>query len=160
MSDANKTVMRRIAEEVLNGKDLDRAGVLVAPDVVDHSGFPGQPPGLEGIRMRWSSLLNAFPDFHISIDDMIAEGDLVAMRAVGRGHHGGEFLGVPPTGRLVEFREVNISRICDGLMIEHWAERSTLEVMTQIGALAPGSGSATEGAMQVEEERGVREKSC
>jgi predicted ester cyclase len=57
------------------------------------------------------------------------------MRATGRGTHDGEFFGVPATGRLVVFTEINLSRIVDGRMVEHWAERSNLEVMQQIGAL-------------------------
>jgi steroid delta-isomerase-like uncharacterized protein len=134
-----KTVMQRIADEVLNAKDLDRAADLVAEDIIDHSGFPGQSSGIEGIRQRWAMLFAAFPDFHITIDQMIEEGDLVAMQATGRGHHNGTFFGIPPTGNAVTFREVNLSRVNNGKMLEHWAERSTLEVMQQIGAIPANS---------------------
>src|SRR4029453_7875471 len=104
------------------------------PHCVDHSAFPGQPAGLAGMKTRWGMLFAAFPDFCITIDDLVAEGGRVSMRATGRGTHQGEFFGVPPTGTPVVFTEINVSRIVDGRMVEHWAERSTLEVLQQIGA--------------------------
>src|SRR2546423_12599970 len=94
MSEANKQVMCRIAAEVLSANNLAAATQLVAPDVVDHSAFPGQPPGLEGMRQRWAMLLAAFPDFKITVHAVIAEGDLVAMRTTGTGTHAGAFFGI------------------------------------------------------------------
>lgn len=137
MSEANKQVMRRIAAEVLDAKNLGAAAALVAPDVVDHSAFPGQPPGLEGMRARWAMLFEAFPDFQITVHDIIGEGDRVAMRTTGAGTHAGPFFGIPPTGRRIVFHETNFNRIVDGRLVEHWADRSNLEVMQQLGAL-PG----------------------
>jgi steroid delta-isomerase-like uncharacterized protein len=135
MSDANKLVMRRIAAEVLNAKNLAIASELVAADVVDHSAFPGQPPGLEGMRMRWASMLEAFPDFTVTIHDIIAEGDLVALRTSARATHRGAFFGIPPTGKEIIFHETNFNRIRDGKQVEHWATRSTFEVLQQLGAI-------------------------
>jgi predicted ester cyclase len=89
------------------------------------------------MKQRWGMLFAAFPDFHIEIDDLVAEGAKVSMRATGRGTHQGEFFGIPATGRPVVFTEINLSTISDGQMVEHWAERSTLEVMSQLGAI-PG----------------------
>ena len=132
-----KDVVTRLIAEMLNRHDLGAADALVAVDCVDHSGFPGQPPGLAGMKVRWGTLFAAFPDFTIAVDDLVIEGDKVAMRATARGTHGGEFFGVPATGASVEFSEINLSRVVDGRMVEHWAERSTLEVLRQIGAL-PG----------------------
>src|SRR3989442_797735 len=111
MSESNKNVMLRIANEVLNAKNLAAADALVAPDVVDHSAFPGQPPGLEGMRRRWSMLIEAFPDFIITVHDIIAEGELVALRTSGRGTHRGPLFGVPPTGKPIVFHETNFNRI-------------------------------------------------
>lgn len=79
-------------------------------------------------------LFGAFPDFSIAIDDLVAEGEKVSMRATGRGTHQGDFFGIPPTERSIVFTEINLSRIVDGKMVEHWAERSTLEVLQQLGA--------------------------
>ena len=137
MSEANKTVMRRIATDVLNAKNLDAAAALVASDVIDHSAFPGQTPGLDGMRQRWGMLFEAFPDFTITVHDMVAEGEVVAMRTSGRGTHRGSFFGIPPTGKSIVFHETNFNRIKDGRLVEHWADRSNLEVMQQLGAI-PG----------------------
>lgn len=130
-----KTVVTRLVEEMFNRHDLDVADRYVAADCVDYSGFPGQPDGLAGMKARWTMLFNAFPDFKITIDDLVADGDKVSMRAAGRGTHHGQFFGVPATGNPVEFTEINISRIVNGKMTEHWAERSNLAVLQQIGAI-------------------------
>jgi predicted ester cyclase len=132
-----KAVMRRIAAEVLNAKNLGIASELCAAGVIDHSGFPGQPPGLAGMRARWGMVLEAFPDFHVTIHDIVAEGDLVALRTSARGTHRGTFFGVPPTGKEIVFHEINFNRIRDGKQVEHWATRSTFEVLQQLG-VAPG----------------------
>jgi predicted ester cyclase len=133
MSEANKNIMRRIASDVLNAKNLVAADTLVSPDVVDHSGFPGQPPGLTGMKQRWAMLMEAFPDFHVTIHEIVAEGDLVALRTSGRGTHRGTFMGIPPTGKTIHFSETNFNRIVDGRQVEHWADRSVFEVMKQLG---------------------------
>lgn len=133
MTDDPKHVVTRIVEEMFNRHDLAAADSYVATDCIDHSGFPGQPAGLAGMKSRWGMMFAAFPDFSITIDDLVAEDDKVSMRATGRGTHQGEFFGVPATGKPVVFTEINLSRIVDGRMVEHWAERSTLEVLQQIG---------------------------
>jgi steroid delta-isomerase-like uncharacterized protein len=135
MSEANKQVMRRIAAEVLNAKNLSIASELVAADVIDHSAFPGQPRGLAGMRARWAMLFEAFPDFTVTIHEIIAEGDIVALRTSGRGTHLGPFFGIPATGKTIEFRETNFNRIRDGKQVEHWADRGNLEVMQQLGVV-------------------------
>lgn len=135
MTEANKNVMRRIAAEVLDAKNLAAAEALVAADCVDHSAFPGQPPGLAGMRARWAMLFEAFPDFRITIHDIIAEGEIVALRTTGRGTHKGAFFGIPPTGKEIVFHETNFNRIVDGKLVEHWADRGNLEVMQQLGAI-------------------------
>jgi predicted ester cyclase/catechol 2,3-dioxygenase-like lactoylglutathione lyase family enzyme len=127
-------VVTRMVERIFNAKDLAAADQLVAEDIVDHSGFPGQPPGREGMKQRWAGMFAAFPDFHITVDDLLVDGERVAMRATGRGHHEGAFAGIPPTGREIVFTEINISRVVGGRMVEHWAERGTLAVMEQLQA--------------------------
>jgi steroid delta-isomerase-like uncharacterized protein len=139
MSQAHKNVMLRIASEVLGAHKLDLAADLVAADVVDHSAFPGQPPGLAGMRQRWAMLLEAFPDFAITVHAIIAEGDLVALRTSGRGTHRGPFFGIPPTGRSIVFHETNFNRFRDGKLVEHWADRGNLEVLQQLGAVPGGA---------------------
>lgn len=135
MSNDPKLVVTTLVETIFNRHDLDAADALVAGDVVDHSAFPGQPPGLLGMKQRWAMLFAGFPDLHIEIDELVQEGELVAMRARGHGTHQGVFFGVEPTDRPVVSREINLSRVVDGRIVEHWAERNTLELMQQIGAI-------------------------
>jgi len=135
MSEANKDVIRTLIERVFNQHDPVAAVGLVADDVIDHSGFPGQTPGLEGMQQRWAALFAAFPDIEVVIDDLLADGDFVVQRATGRATHKGGFFGVAPTGRRVEFKEINISRFEGGKTVEHWAQRNDLGVMMQLGAM-------------------------
>jgi predicted ester cyclase len=137
MQDAG-TVMVCLAREVLSAGNLDQADQLVAHDVIDHSGFPGQPAGRAGMKQRWGMLLEAFPDFDIEVHQVIVDGEHVSMRCTGRGTHLGVFAGIQPTGRAVQFTEINLSRVVDGRLVEHWAERSNLEVLLQLGVSIPG----------------------
>jgi predicted ester cyclase len=77
----NKALVRRFFEEVFNERRLDRADEFVAPDYLDHAAVPGQAPGLEGAKQqRWAMYFAAIPDLHATIDDMVAEGDKIAVR--------------------------------------------------------------------------------
>ena len=79
---------------------------------------------------------SAFPDLHLTIEDMIAEGDKVAMRSSWNGTHQGEFMGIPATGRRVTVSQIDISRIADGRMVEHWGQLDALGLMQQLGVVS------------------------
>ena len=81
---------------------------------------------------------NGFPDLHITDEDYVAEGDKVAGRFEAQGTHNGEFAGVPATGKPVSFSGINIMRIADGKIVEHWVQYDTMGIMQQIGAI-PGN---------------------
>ena len=103
-TNANKELVRKWVDEVLNKRDLSEqspAYQLVAVDFVGH--FPGQPPieGLEAYRQFGSLYFSAFPDLQITPEDLTAEGDKVTMRYGWRGTHKGELMGIPPTGKQV-----------------------------------------------------------
>ena len=87
--DDNKAIIRAFVETVWNGRQLDRAGELVAADFVDHAPMPGQAPGLEGVKRKWAMYLDAIPDFRITIEDLVAEGEKVAVRRTYEGTHRG-----------------------------------------------------------------------
>src|SRR5437764_164045 len=88
-TDANKAVVRRMVEEVVQQHKVDVVDDLVTPDVVYHSMPPGMPQGVEGYRALMSAFITAFPDLQLTIDDLIAEGDRVVARFTGRGTHQG-----------------------------------------------------------------------
>jgi steroid delta-isomerase-like uncharacterized protein len=137
-AEENKATMRRLYEEVINTGNLDRADEFISPDMVDHD--PSLPEhlrhGTEGFKYFFSMAREAFPDFRMDVEDMLAgEDDKIVTRFTFRGTHQGEFMGVAPTGRQVEVTGIDIIRFSGGKMIEHWGEFNSLGMMQQLGAL-------------------------
>ncbi len=132
---ANKAIVRRFVDEVVNAGKIDILDEIVHPEYVEHSPDPGQASGREGFRRALIELRQAFPDFHSSHDQILADGDLVAYRGISRATHQGAFHGIPATDRRVEIEEMHIVRITGGKIAEHWALYDTLGMMRQIGAL-------------------------
>src|ERR1700722_12629587 len=98
----NSAVVRRFIEETINQGNIDSAGQFTWEDVVEQVPFPGQGPGLEGLKYMLRTMRTAFPDLHCSVEEQISEGDKVLTRFEWTGTHQGEFLGVPATGRSVK----------------------------------------------------------
>lgn len=137
----NKAEYTRFFDEVLNGRDLDVLDELNDPNLVDHARSDPRPElsDLEAAKESVAMLHRGFPDIKWTVDDMIAEGDLVVARWTAHGTHGGEFLGIPPTGKEVSFGGIEIVRIVDGKGVEHWEHFGVMSLMQQLGALpAPG----------------------
>ena len=140
MSTEQNKAIRRQAYEAVNQKNLDALDEMIASDIINHSARPGQTPGLEGVKQLFSSLHAAFSDFHIDVEDMIAEGDKVVARVRASGTHQGEFMGIAPTGNRVEFSAIDISRIAEGKIVEHWSNSDQLGMMRQLGVMEQPSG--------------------
>ncbi len=140
----NKELVRQFFEEVFNERRLDRADEFVAPDYLDHAAVPGQGPGLEGAKQqRWARYFAAIPDLHATIDDMVAEGDKVAVRFTVEGTQQGELPGVPPTGKHFRISDYCIYRLAEGKVAENWEQADMLGLMQQLGVLpAPGHATA------------------
>jgi steroid delta-isomerase-like uncharacterized protein len=134
-SERNKEVVRRFIEEVQNQKNWDVFDELHAPDFVNLSAPPGVPSDLAGGKMFLGAFLNAFPDCHVTIDDMIAEGDRVVTKKTFTRTHSTEFNGIPATGRRVTLQYVDILRVCDGKIVEHWLSMDQMSFMQQLGVL-------------------------
>ncbi len=142
-ADANKAVYRRFCDEVLNGRRLAVLDEIMAPDIVDHSAVPGQAPGIEGVRSTVGMYLSGFPDLRVTVEQQIAEGDLVATRLSIRGTHSGMFMGIPATGKVANVTGVSVDRIVDGKIVESWQEIDALGMLTQLGVIpAPGGAPA------------------
>ena len=131
----NKAIVHR-AYEAINQNNLDALDELVASDIVDHDPVPGQGPGLEGVKQYFSSMHTAFPDFQMDVEDMIAEGDKVVARVKVGGTHQGEFMGIDPTGNRVTITGVDILRIAEGKIVEHWGKFDDLSMMQQLGVIS------------------------
>lgn len=139
-TEENKAVVRRSVEQVFNGDDFEVAAELMDENLVDHRPFPGQPPGLKGILWKFSATRSAFPDIHMTILDLIGEGDKVVAFMENGGTQEGEFMGVPPTGKTASWNGVAIFRLESGRIVEHWAVVDQLDMMRQLGLLPPGGG--------------------
>lgn len=136
-SSNNKRVYRRFIEEVANQGNFVAADELLADNVIEYENLPeGLPPNGEGIRQLFRMLRTAFPDFNITIEDLLSDGDKVIARVTLRGTHRGDLMGLPPTGRKVAYEAIDISRIADGKMIEHWGIPDYLTLFRQLGIKA------------------------
>ena len=131
----NKAVVRRFVEEVQNMKDPAVYDELNDPQFVNLSAPPGMPSDREGGKIYLWSLFSAFPDSQWTIDDMIAEGDRVVTKKTFTGTHSGDFAGIPATGRRVTLQYVDILRLRDGKIIEHWLAMDQLSFMQQLGVI-------------------------
>ena len=129
----NKTIVRRFIEEFQNGGNESAAEELLAADFVDHTPFPGVSPDREGVKRLFAALRQAFPDLRAKIHDQLAEKERVATRMTFRGTHRGEFLGIAPTGRSVSFDVIDVVRIADGRIAEHWNVIDLMGLLQQIG---------------------------
>ncbi|WOD20698.1 ester cyclase [Paraburkholderia kirstenboschensis] len=130
-------VVREFVEEVLNQGRIDAADRLVWDDMVEHVPFPGQGPGLQGLKDVLRGMRAAFPDMHWHIEEQLTEGDRVLTRFVWTGTHRGEFLSVPATGQLVRVWGMVIDRIQDGRIKETRIIMDMLGLMIQLGAVLP-----------------------
>jgi steroid delta-isomerase-like uncharacterized protein len=136
MSEENKALARRFAEDILNPGSVDTVEEVYAPDYVGHDpAMPEDVRGVEGAKEFYGMYINAFPDAEITVEDQVAEGDKVVTRWTARGTHRGELQGVPPSGNRVEVTGVTISRIEGGKIVEEWDNYDALGMMQQIGAI-------------------------
>jgi steroid delta-isomerase-like uncharacterized protein len=135
-TEQNKALVRQF-ENLINARDLETALALFSPDFVDHTPPVGLPAGIEGVRLFFTLQFAAFPDGKTTCLDMIAEGDKVVHRMSGEGTHQGTFLGVRPTGKHVTWTFIDIWRIEDGKLAEHWVEADMMGIMQQLGLVPP-----------------------
>jgi steroid delta-isomerase-like uncharacterized protein len=118
---------------MLNQHDPDAVDGFVAAGYVNHNPFVED--GREANRAFWAAFFAAFPDLSATMDDLIQAGDRVAGRFTYRATHRGPFYGIPPTGRPIEMRSIDIWRVHDGEFAEHWDELNLLEVFQQLGVI-------------------------
>jgi predicted ester cyclase len=143
----NKATVRQI-DDVLNSGDLElifkTIDELMAPDALIHTPLRIEATGAELAKQLWARLLRAYPDLHVAIEDLVAEGDKVVSRNTVTGTHQGEHMGIPPTGKSVTYNEVIINRFADGRIVETWAVVDVLAQMRQLGAV-PAAPEQTHG---------------
>jgi predicted ester cyclase len=134
-AEESKRIVRRFIDEYQTGASDASFAELLHPDVVDHSRPPGIAPGAEGVRQQFDGFRAGLPDFRATILHQVAEGDLVITHKVFNGTHTGELVGIPPTGREVEILVMDVVRVADGRIVEHWGLVDRLGLLQQLGAI-------------------------
>jgi len=134
LSDAAKAVVRRNTEEVQSHGNFDVFEELFADDFLDHTPQPNMTPNKDGVRDLYHRLRAAFPDFHADIHWQAADGELVTTYKTYHGTHEGMFLGMAPTGRKIQFETVDVMRVRNGKITDHWGVANLFSLMQQLGA--------------------------
>ena len=121
MTEENKAIARRVYE-IISGGDFDRAEEIVDASAPDNELLPDDPPAklIDTFKETFSEARAGFPDLSVTVEEVMAEGDRVTARVVMRGTHQGEFQGLAPTGKRVEVRAIDMFRISNGKIVEHW----------------------------------------
>ena len=137
---SNKATLTRFQEALSSGdwelisKTIDE---VVEPDALIRTPLPIEATGAELLKEVFRRLLRAFPDLHVTVEDMIAEADKVVARDTVTGTHQGDYMGIPPTGKPVAYNEIFIVRIADGRIAETWGIVDVLSQMRQLGVIQP-----------------------
>lgn len=134
----NKKGIRRVWEEAMNKGNLAVADEVMAANYVFHGPGGVDAKGPEGFKQYITIYRTAFPDLHITIDDMVAEGDKVVSRITLRGTHTGDMMGIAPTGKKVEIMGITMHRFAGGKEVEAWGSPDMLSMYQQLGISPPG----------------------
>ncbi|HEV7126024.1 MAG TPA: ester cyclase [Ktedonobacterales bacterium] len=134
-SETNLALVRRYLDEAWNRGNLAVIDELMAPNYVRILPLPAPPLDREGQKRRIAGFRTAFPDLHLDVEQLLAQGDLVAFRILIRGTHTGPFQGLAPTGRSITLTATDILRIAGGQVVEHWGNLDELGLLRQLGIL-------------------------
>ncbi len=135
----NKKVAIKFYEAVLNKGEIEAVDDLAVADYQENDPLPGQATGREGLKQRVSMLRKGL-DPHFTIEDVVANGDKVVVRWTNSGKHVAEFLGVPPTGKSFTISGIDIHRLRDGKLAEHWHVVDQLSLLQQLGLIPTPGG--------------------
>lgn len=145
--EANKTLVRRAYDELLERGHFDNIEDLIHDEFVDHTNPPDWASDRGGLLRRCIYLRGAFPDITVTFHEVVSENDTVMLRQTMCGTHLGDFFGIPPTGTRVAVTGSHLWRIKDGRIVEHQSNDDDLGLMTQLGALpAEAAPESTEAA--------------
>jgi predicted ester cyclase len=138
-AEQNRAIIRRFLEETWNHGNLAVIDEVLAAEYLSHD--PAAPSGRfhrpEEFKRFVTTWRNAFPDFRLTVEDLVAEGDRVVDRVSWRGAHRGEILGIAPTGAQETLTEMHIARMVDRKIVERWVASDLLGLLQQLGALPP-----------------------
>ena len=133
-AEENRALVRRFVEEFWNEGNMSAADELMATDAEIHMPT-GEMVDLDGLKSFAGTFRGSFPDWHSTVEELIAEGDRVAELWTGRGTHRGELQGIPPTGKRVEVPGSVFYRIVDGKIVEFRGQLDMMGLMQQLGTI-------------------------
>lgn len=136
MSDLKPLVMR-VYEEVFNEGNLDLIDELLAEDFVEHEQIPGMPADREAPKVFMTMVRNAFPDFRMTVEEVLQDGNKVIVRARAAGTHEGEFMGMAATGKSFDIPLIDIMEYDGDKMVGHWGVMDMAGMMQQLGVGGP-----------------------
>jgi predicted ester cyclase len=128
----NKAIVRQFIETVVNTGDLTALEMFVAQDIIDHNSDGEQ--GIAAYGRHLAAVHHTYADFHVTIHFQIGEGEFVVSQVTAQGIHANEWLGLQPARAAVTMSGINIDRVVDGRIVEHWGEANTLAGLFQMGA--------------------------
>jgi len=128
----NKAVVRRFIDEIFLNGDLDAVDELLTDDFTPHT-WGGMSSGKRDLKRAIERVSAGISDEKMTIEDVLAEGDLVAVRLTSAATHTGDFMGMPPSGKRYEIGEIHIFRLQDGQVAEHWHQADFMGMMKQLG---------------------------
>ncbi|MFJ7270813.1 ester cyclase [Streptomyces sp. NPDC099050] len=131
MSDNHRELIQRFVD-MINSHDVSTIAEHTAPGHIDHN--PIVADGIEANTAFFQQIFDAFPDVKILVHDLIVDGDRIVGRFEYSGTHQGEFFGIPATGRTLTFQTIDIWRVEDGLLAEHWDQLDVAGMFHQLGA--------------------------
>jgi predicted ester cyclase len=134
---SNVELVREYTRRVFNAHAPDLASEYVTPDVKWHGGTLGTVEGAENLVGLLRGFIGALPDLDAQEQDIVAQGDMVAVRFVVEATHEGDLLGIAPTGRRVRWDAVDVYRLSDGKISEEWAADDMAAILHQVGAYTP-----------------------
>ena len=127
-----RELVERLHSALLQSRDPAVVDEFFAPGFVSHNNPPGFPPGVEGVKRFFATFRDAFPDVTVEIDELVVEGDRVAVATTFTGTHEGELMGVAATGRRVSVTGVDVVRVCGGKIVEHRGLTDVVGLMRQL----------------------------
>lgn len=133
----NKAIVRRFIDEVFLARDFATADELLTDDFTPHT-WGATAAGKEGMKQAMERVSAGLSDTKMTIEDVIAEGDRVAVRITSSAVQSGEFMGMAPSGKRYEIGEIHIFRVSDGRIAEHWHQADFMGMMKQLGATSGG----------------------
>ena len=138
----NKDLVRRYISEVINGKNIAAVDELWHPNLVWHAGASGEIHGADMLKQSFQFLFGGIPDLHAHEESVFVEGDLVATRWTITGTHAGTMMGIPATGKKMQWMGIDLFRIENGKIAEEWVGDDMLGLMQQLGALPTPKGQS------------------